>query len=661
MTIEQNFESEELLDRDELLEFREEIRILEESVKDGIKKPQNTSTEINPTENEDAIEDQQDTVEYISEKPRFILDHVFDDASKVKSTALYNIAHNDKKRPECKNFLRLVIEERYDEAKWILIDMLPKMDIYINKYQWADKVNFNSISETLKSITDPIELWQTVLWISQLFSRTPSVVWKWKRKYGFIKWRKWGLESESREIGDVLKQRNKEIISNFEKSNLPESLKTAYINLVSASENAMELDSKWYQDKEKKTKQAHNKIWINLWNWNNLENPLLDPEIYKGMQIKFGDLEFEGKSEIVNRTMENIVNEKSLLLSVLKQNNIDLSWMNLKVKILSNENWKIKFVINGVEVTLWCDMKLWYYSQCVNPIILTDNFLVKVGKIHEEWDRKMEGEEKIEDKKDGIQNNDSWLEDARKYGYLPEELGGWEDTIWWDKKPWEEIGWGEYEVPPQDWDHLRIPIPWREIDIPWPKPGNPIIIPRPDRDPIIVPYPGDGKPIEIILPGMEPIIIPIRWWDIIIIPIPVKVIIIPLPWWEVIRVPWPKPGNPVIIPRPDRDPIIVPYPGDGNPIYIQLPGRVIVVPYPIWLEPEKPEISDIAPEPEEDTIPEIITDKPEHLKEIKPIMPRKRSLPRRKRKATQPKHNSIYSLGPSETTQTARPDYKSKK
>ncbi|MBO4516040.1 hypothetical protein J5751_01045 [bacterium] len=63
---------------------------------------------------------------------------------------------------------------------------------------------------------------------------------------------------------DVLKQRNKEIIQNFEESNLPEDLKQAYINLIKASENAMELNPEWYKDKTKKTKFANNKIGINL-------------------------------------------------------------------------------------------------------------------------------------------------------------------------------------------------------------------------------------------------------------------------------------------------------------------------------------------------------------------------------------------------------------
>ena len=233
----------------------------------------------------------------------------------------------------------------------------------------------------------------------------------------------------------------------------------------------MEKDSKWYQSKEKKAKAAHNVIWINLWNQNSLENPLLEPEIYKWLKIKFKDLEFEGKDEIISRTLENIIKENSLVHSILRQNNIDLTWAELNIKIISNEWGKITFNLNGVDMTLSCNMNLWYYSQCVNPIILTDNFDLKIG-----WSRDTNELDWWNEKEDWS-SQDEWSKHEITWWKEPWEE--WSTSWLWWKSPyentWGEIWWWNWDKVPWNLWYPPYMIPWDGKEWwwnEWKKPGN---------------------------------------------------------------------------------------------------------------------------------------------------------------------------------------------
>ena len=383
----ENLETNNLeeLEAEGLKGFTEELWNLEKEVASSdLPIEKLSSEELQQTREE--IQKLKEEADIMKENAKFISETVYSYASDITSNALYNITHDigrHKKWPEYVEFAEAVKNQDNKKAREIILAMLPKMDGYVNKYQGkGNKVNFNSIADGLNSITDESELWQAIMSLNNLFTRVPSVKWLKRHEYRFVRY-EWTNEIE-RSIWNLLEQRTKEIKNNIDKSDLPDSLKVSYKNMIDTAEKYRQDNPKWYEATKKKAPTLKNWIWINLWGTIDIEKEMVQPEYYKELKLDFDKLEFQGKDEVEKRALEIVVNNRALLWTLLSNKKIDVTNPELEIKIISNENGKVEFICGWETITLEARFSLWYFSQCVNHMIMMDKFSVKIWKSKKE-------------------------------------------------------------------------------------------------------------------------------------------------------------------------------------------------------------------------------------------------------------------------------------
>lgn len=320
-------------------------------------------------------------VELMDPKAQEIANTAYLEARKVESNALYSISHGKGKWESYVKFANAMRDKKYTEAKNIIVDMLPRMDRFINKYQ-KNKVNFSSMIEDLNKLENEVELWQALLSINNVFARVSSVQW-WKEQdiYHFKKYE--GGHMVDRPMGEIIERRAGEIERKINKSNLTQDVKNSYTSLIGAMENYRKNNSEYYNATSKERNTLHNAVWINLGNAINIENPLFNPEIYKDSQIALKDLpDFQWKNTLQQHAMEVMARDKSLIWPILKKLNIDVSeWgneINYKFVNYDSENGELVIKIGEKTVKFRADMSVWYFSQCVNHMILLDNIEAEV-------------------------------------------------------------------------------------------------------------------------------------------------------------------------------------------------------------------------------------------------------------------------------------------
>ena len=326
-------------------------------------------------------------VELMNPVAQKIAKDAYDEARKVKSNALYNVSHGKGRWSQYVNFANAMRNKEYQKAKDIIIKMLPDMDKEINKYQWKDIVKFEEKlkPELEKLSNDDVALWQALLSINNVFARVSSVKWgAADGAYHFKKYR--NGETVNSTMGEIIEARAWEIKRkiNNTKDITDDNVKESYTSLIDAMENYRKDNSEYYNATSKERITLQNAVWINLGNAINIENPLFNPEIYKDSQIKLEDLpDFNWKNTLQQHAMEVMAKDKSLVWPILKKLNIDVSeieWNYIKYTDPSYnpETWELTVTINWKKVKFKAEMSVWYFSQCVNHMILLDNIKAEV-------------------------------------------------------------------------------------------------------------------------------------------------------------------------------------------------------------------------------------------------------------------------------------------
>jgi hypothetical protein len=210
-------------------------------------------------------------------------------------------------------------------------------------------------------------------------------------------------------------------------------------------ENYRKNNPEYYNATSKERTTLQNAVWINLGNAINIENPLFNPEIYKDSQISLKDLpDFKWKDTLQQHAMEVMAKDKSLMWPILEKLNISLDWGNtIKYEFVSYdpEAWELTINIQGKRVKFRADMSVWYFSQCVNHMILLDNI---EAEVEWEWD---------------------------SVHFWPWVMSGWK-VIEWTK--WSNMATGKFTVQVSVWlwgfgEKPEEPEP-EPIDNPWSHP-----------------------------------------------------------------------------------------------------------------------------------------------------------------------------------------------
>ena len=397
-------------------------------------------------------------VELMDQKAQDIATAAYLEAWKVKTNALYNVSHDrgNKHYPEYKKFADQMRDKNYQAAKDTIIKLLPKMEDYINGFseQKNNKVDFRTfVVPELQKIESDVELWQALLSINNVFARVSAVQW-WigenkedQDTYHFIRWQ--NNEKVATPMGDIIKRRALEIQWKINKSNLDQDVKDSYTSLIGAMENHRKEHPADYNVTSRKRRTLDNAVWINLGNAINIENPLFNPEIYEDSQIKLEDLpDFEWKATLQQHAMEVMAKDKSLMWPILTHlnvpipewsNTIDYELVNYE-EVLNEKNekvWQLTINIGWKTVKFKADMSVWYFSQCVNHMILLDDI---EAEVEWEWD----------------------------------SVHFWPWVMWWGKviewTKWSEVGTGSFTVQVSvwlwefggEWDHGTTPGLWDE-------------------------------------------------------------------------------------------------------------------------------------------------------------------------------------------------------
>ena len=325
-----------------------------------------------------------DKQQLVSKEATIIANDVYAEALKVTSNALYNISHDKSNRlnREYREFADYVKNQQYKEAKDTILAMLPKMDDYINQYQPRNnRVNFGKTesgdSEAVIILRELEweELGKALMSINNVFARVLSVHGWTDWLYHFKIYNSTKGELVDRDMWSIVESRAKEISWKIDRSDLDDEVKLAYQNLITFAENHRKAHPDDFSDSSKKTKTYKNAIWINLWNAHAVENPLFNPEVYEGPEIT--NLDFEWADVLKKHALDVVINNSALMDPILKwlHFNSDAEIGELKY---NEESWEFNLDINEKNVILKADMKIAYFAQCVNLMVVLDNIYAEI-------------------------------------------------------------------------------------------------------------------------------------------------------------------------------------------------------------------------------------------------------------------------------------------
>jgi len=313
--------------------------------------------------------------EMMSEEAQEVASHMYGEAQKVTSNALYNISHNknNKLYPDYDKFAHAVIEQKYNEARDTISKMLPEMDKYINQYQQKNnKVDFNQVAGALQKL-EWEELWKALMSINNIFARVSSVHGGTDWKYHFV----W-YEGENRDemvnksMWSIVEARAKEISWKINRSDLDPETKAAYQSLIAFAEQDRKVNSKKYEDSSKEAKTLYNAIWINLWNRFSIENPLFNPEVYEDSIID--NPKFEWRDTLLLHALDIIASNETLMDPIKEQ-----LWIKWLVEKITIDNDQLILDIWWEKVKISAQMKFAYFAQCVNHMLIIDNIHAETG------------------------------------------------------------------------------------------------------------------------------------------------------------------------------------------------------------------------------------------------------------------------------------------
>ena len=317
--------------------------------------------------------------EMMSDAAKSVADEVYNQARMVKDNSLRNISHWNTAWKEYQAFAQAMSSSNYEEAKAqlekMLINRKPTMDEYIKG------TNFKGTWLLIENLTGA-ELWQALMSFNNVFARVSSVEWGTKDgSYKFVDWHgEWNSKREV-EMDGIVEDRARWIKWRIMRSSLEEPIKQAYGNLIDAMEEHRKNNPDYFKGENGKSKASRsldNAIWINLWNVYKVENPLFNPEIYKGYEIDINNLEFEWKDLLHRRALEIFANNQALMAPIL-----EWLWLPIDAKVTisenQNEKWQITLDIDGKNtITLKWDLSVGYFAQCVNHMLLLSNIYAEL-------------------------------------------------------------------------------------------------------------------------------------------------------------------------------------------------------------------------------------------------------------------------------------------
>ena len=335
--------------------------------------------------------DYQVNYEIFDKRAKDVADAVYTEALKLENPYYLRRVKHDatdrrgKKLPHRAEYDKFINEMKagnYVGARKSIGEIFKKLDDNYKKQKW---ISFTSIYENLLNKIDEkdnIVLGEALMSINNIFARALSVRW-WSDNYRFINSKNWKPAT----MWSIIERREgkqkgawSQIRWTLESSkNIPDEYKNAYLALLDASWRCR-TGTKAFEINEAKAKPLTNTIWFNLWDHENPENPLFDPEIYDPM-VDLDTLVREygftqGDKDLLHkRAMENFANNKVLIAPILKV--LWLDWWETDPMSFSFNWWTLTFNVKKweevKEVTLKANLNFGYFTQCVNhTLILSD-------------------------------------------------------------------------------------------------------------------------------------------------------------------------------------------------------------------------------------------------------------------------------------------------
>lgn len=405
--------------------------------------------------------------EMMDKAAKEIADAVYAEALKTTNPRYLNaVKHDRDKRPhreEYDAFAEAIQEKDYVKAKEKIMPIFEKLDANITG------AHFTEIWRKLNDISDIDVLWQALMSINNVFARSVKVRW-WGENYEFktINW-------DAITMWSIIAEREGQISNTIENyQDIDEPSRRAYIALIEASKKYRENNRGKFNKKTAPAASLTNTVWFNLWDKNNPENPLFNPEIYDPMidleDLKDYGFKEEDRKALQEHTMRLFASNEILRNPIFKRLWLDGRQFNIGEFKLDGEKWKLtlEFLpkdnldILPKKVTLSAWMKFGYFTQCVNHTVILNDISLEL----EDWSNVEFG-------------SDVWEDGRVRTWYTSSLVSTRGVKIWVSFGVWEEKQPEEWEIDhhsDNDNDGFHKPGdpatgPWTDGNIP-PAPGT---------------------------------------------------------------------------------------------------------------------------------------------------------------------------------------------
>ena len=232
--------------------------------------------------------------------------------------------------------------------------------------------------------SDVEALWQLLMSINNIFARANNVIWRGTQNVDDSKINTYEIRWEN--FWNIIWRRAGQIKKTIEWNKYIDGwIKEAYAKCI----DAMEAAKKWedrYNEKQHAASSLMNTVWFNLWDKTNPENPLLGVEVYDkvmdAISLDWKDkFTKEVREQLHKHAMEKFIWNKALFDAIWKtvwktHAEILSAFENAKFKLEWN-TWELRLDFDDKSyIMLKADMKLGYYTQCVNHTVILDNISV---------------------------------------------------------------------------------------------------------------------------------------------------------------------------------------------------------------------------------------------------------------------------------------------
>lgn len=328
-------------------------------------------------------------IEYMEQKELFdsnakqMAQEVYNWAAGLKDpTALYRVKHPHPGTEDYRNFAISLQEGNFGDAKGYLENIKTKLP-------WFPEIQRPSDNEAL---------WQLLMSINNIFARANNVIWRWSTKTDDVVINNYEIRGET--LWSIIERRSRQIKNTISKnSKIDTNTKDAYAACIDAMEKAKNSD-KWYNESGAQSASLNNTVWFNLWDYTDPENPLLGVEVYDKVYeanaldqyAKFGEHREKLHEHVMKKFIWNEALFKAVWETIWKTHReIEEALANAKFQLNWN-TWELRLDFKDKNyIVLSADMKLGYYTQCVNHTVILDNISVnasgnKIPYVSQSWE-----------------------------------------------------------------------------------------------------------------------------------------------------------------------------------------------------------------------------------------------------------------------------------